>query len=529
MNSAAHPQPVTLTTCDTEPIQFLGAIQSVGFLLTVNADWIVLRASENIQSALNVSHDRIVGAPLADHMSAELMHEIRGCLQVAAGGPTERLFGQRLTALGPKFDLAIHQSGPEIVIEFEPSEENVRPPMPLLRAMFARISRHHTSDALFREATRQIRGLTGFDRVMVYRFDEDGAGEIVAESAAGGLQSFLGLHYPASDIPVQARALYEKKYVRSIADVNAAAVPVTPLRSPEGDLLDLSMSVLRSVSPIHVEYLRNMGVRASMSISILRAGKLWGLFACHHYEPKHVGLESRSVADLFGQMFSLLLETRQCAEDAAYEERTRAIHDRIAAAFADPKMLMRNVPEFLAGVSDYVEADGIGAYYNGEVTLTGTTPTREEFVQLVKFLNKTAYGRVFATHRLSETYPPAADFVMRAAGLLSIPISRVPRDYLVFFRREVAKTVTWAGEPGKIDSIGPNGPRLTPRKSFEAWRESSPSPIQAVGQNRAARRRKPAHDARGIGAAPCRRRASGSTRRRTTPGTADRRTEPSGA
>ncbi len=468
-----RPHHVTLTTCDTEAIQFLGAIQGVGFLLTVNADWFVLRASENVGSYLKAAHDQVVGQPLSAFISAQLIHDIRGCLQrIPEVGGLEILLRQTVTPNGVPFDIAMHQTGHEIVLEFVPSGAGTASPLPTLQGMVGRIGRNKSTPALLKEAARQVRGLTGFDRVMVYRFDEDGAGEVAAESAVGGLHPFLGLRYPASDIPVQARALYAKNFIRCIVDVNSIPVPVTPALSPEGRMLDLSMSILRSVSPIHIEYLQNMGVRASMSISILQGGKLWGLFACHHYAPKNIDLETRTTAELFGQMFSYMLEGHQREFEAAYDARTREIHDRIAFAFADPVMSMGSVPEFLAGMTDYVAADGIGAYYAGEVNLTGLTPTREEFLQLIKYLNKTSSGRVFATHCLSADFPPAADFVMRAAGILSIPISRSPRDYLVFFRREVSKTVTWAGEPAKIEVSGPNGPRLTPRKSFEAWRET---------------------------------------------------------
>ncbi len=174
-----------------------------------------------------------------------------------------------------------------------------------------------------------MRALTGFDRVMVYRFDPDGSGEVIAESARSSLDPYLGLHYPASDIPKQARALYERNWLRIIADVDAAPVPVLPARDPHGRLLDLSMSSLRTVSPIHLEYLRNMGVAASLSVSILRGGKLWGLFACHHTEPRHLSLERRTGAELFGQMFSLILESREREAETAYEASSRALHDRL--------------------------------------------------------------------------------------------------------------------------------------------------------------------------------------------------------
>ncbi len=485
--NASEPSP--LTSCESEPIHLVSAIQPFGFLLSVTADWIVVRASENIQSYLGVRHEQIVGQRLSAHMPSELLHDIRGRLQITAGpGIVERLFGRRCGPNETLFDVAVHRAGNEIVLEFETTHEGSGASLGSLRSMLARVEAHQSPQALYREVARQVRALTGYDRVMVYRFDDDGAGEVVAESAQSGLSPYLGLHYPASDIPAQARALYERNFIRIICDVDAVPVRVSPVLSPEGVALDLSMSILRSVSPIHIEYLRNMGVQSSMSISILQAGRLWGLIACHHGAPRHVGFEKRSAAELFGQMFSYLLEVRQRADEAAYETRARAMHDRIAAAFADPEGTLRDVPEFLASSSDYIASDGIGVYHAGEVSLNGLTPTRAEFLQLVSFLNKTAAGGVFSTHRLSEVFPPAADYVVRAAGILSIPILRTPRDYLIFFRREIAETITWAGEPAKVEAVGPHGVRLTPRKSFEAWQElvRNQSARWAKGELRAA-------------------------------------------
>jgi light-regulated signal transduction histidine kinase (bacteriophytochrome) len=464
--------PAALASCASEPIHLLGAIQPMGALLTISADWNVLRCSANAGVFLGVAGE-MIGQPAKTVFPADFLHDVRGRLQIAIGtGIVERLFGCRLAAGSPRYDVAVHVSGNEIVLEFEASTGQPSAPLSVLRSMMARAERQSSTQAICQEAARQMRALTGFDRVMVYRFDDDGAGEVIAETAAGLLAPFLGLRYPASDIPEQARALYKRNFLRMIADVDADLVPVLPVLSPEGVRLDLSMSGLRSVSPIHLEYLRNMSVQASMSVSIIVGGHLWGLIACHHGKPMHLGLETRSTAELFGQMFSYLLEARLQAEDAAYDLRTHNIHNGVALAFAASDALLKNIPEILTSVADYVAADGIGVSHAGEISLTGLTPTREEFAQLVRFLNTTSAGQVFSTHCLSDVFPPALDYPMRAAGMLSIPVSRVPRDYLVFFRKEVEKSVTWAGQPEKMETVGPHGVRLTPRKSFEAWRET---------------------------------------------------------
>ena len=461
-----------LADCDSEPIHLLGAIQPIGFLLSVDTGWIVARASDNVGAWLGVPHDRIVGQPVAGCLPTDILHDIRGRLQESGGtGIVAPLFGRRLAPDGPLFAVAVHRSGDEIVVEFEQDSGEPCPAPTAMRAIIARVERYRAPAAVFREAARQIRALTGFDRVMVYWFDEGGHGEVVGESVRNGVASFMGLRYPASDIPAQARALYLRNLTRLIADVDATTVAITPARAPDGSALDLSMSVLRSVSPTHLEYLRNMGVRASMSISILQGERLWGLIACHHCTAKHVGLQMRLTAELFGQMFSYLLEVRERLSEAIHDTRSQEIHNRIAAACADPALGLRTVPEFLADVTDYVQSDGIGIYHAGEVELVGLTPTQDEFLQLVRFLTQTPSGRIFATNELSAAFPPGANYVMRAAGILAVPISRTPRDYLVFFRRESVQTVTWAGEPVKPAAPGAGDIRLAPRKSFDAWRQ----------------------------------------------------------
>ncbi|WP_342148041.1 HWE histidine kinase domain-containing protein [Methylorubrum sp. SB2] len=471
--SAGQPEPtVDLSSCDREPIHVLGAVQSFGFLLAVSPDWIVLRASANAPDWLGQPIEALLGAPAPSILDGEAIHLLRGHLQTLRGpDAVDRVFGVRLLTGGPLFDVALHMSGAAIVIEAEPSAPEHLSAGNLVRNMVSRLRLTVDFEPLCREATRQMRALTGFDRVMLYRFAPDGSGEVVAESVRSGLDRYLGLHYPASDIPKQARALYERSWLRIISDIEAPGVPVLPARDPEGALLDLSLSTLRSVSPIHLEYLRNMGVAASLSVSILRNGRLWGLFACHHMEPRHISLERRTGAELFGQMFSWILESREREIEAAQEARSREIHNRLMSALASGGTSLEGLSEFLDELAAIIPCDGIGLWVNGEITLQGATPTREEFTGLVRFLNRTAASRAYATDEIGRVHEPGRDFTERAAGMLAVPVSRTPRDFLVFFRREVSRTVTWAGNPEKPANPGPNGVRLTPRKSFEAWRE----------------------------------------------------------
>ncbi|PWC36342.1 HWE histidine kinase domain-containing protein [Azospirillum sp. TSO35-2] len=466
-----------LTDCDREPIHQLGLIQPTGFLIAVSADWIILHVSANIGRWLGVEPDALLGTPLARLIDGEALHTIRGRLQVAhINGGVERAFGVRLSGRAPVCDVAVHLSGSTIVIEAEPSEGEGPPDSgSLLRSMIARVQSAPGLDGFCREAARQMRALTGFDRVMVYRFAPDGSGEVIAESAVHGIGSFLGLRYPASDIPQQARRLYERSWLRCIGDVDAAPVPLVPPLDPTGRPLDLSLCLLRSVSAIHVEYLRNMGVHASLSVSILRHGKLWGLFACHHRQARALSFERRTTAELFGQMVSLLLEGRERERDSQHEAQARRAHVRIMSMLAGSESPLDSLTAVAAELRTLIQCDGFACCIDGQMHLEGRTPTREETLGVMRFLHRTPPSQVYATDELGAAHPPARGFTERACGLLAIPVSRSPRDYLVFFRGEVVHTVTWAGDPQKSAQPAEPGavpPRLTPRKSFEAWTQT---------------------------------------------------------
>lgn len=468
----ADTDPVDLTNCDREPIHILGAIQPIGFLIALTADWIVARASENLADFIGLTPAEAIGRPLADIFRAGAVHDLRNRTAILRGPDAiERLFGTELVDGRGAFDVAVHFSGNQVVVEAEPSTGEFGDVTGMVRSMITRLDQCGDMPTFFREGARQVRALVGFDRVMVYRFAADGSGEVVAEACKSGIGRFLGLHYPASDIPAQARILYTRNLLRVIADVNATPVPVVPALDATGEPLDLSLSVLRSVSPIHIEYLKNMGVDASLSISIIVEGKLWGLFACHNYAPRCPTFERRSVAELFAQMFSMRLESRERQEVVDFERRARDISDQLLGAVASDETLLRD-PDWLADILTHaIPADGVGVWLSGNYAFSGATPPTDDFRRIVRALNATAAGKVFATDHIGALIDNADGFAGTASGLLAIPVSRSPRDYVVLFRSEMIRSVRWAGDPHKPVEYGPNGPRLTPRESFAEWQE----------------------------------------------------------
>jgi light-regulated signal transduction histidine kinase (bacteriophytochrome)/CheY-like chemotaxis protein len=469
-----EPFPQTdLSTCDLEPIHIIGRIQSFGWLLSFSSDWIINHASQNCESLFGVAAQEMIGRTVMEFISSSALHDIRTRLQIL-GTPdsVERIFEVDLVGGNDLYDIAVHASGRSFVLEIELSETGRRRDyVSYVRPMIDRMRKSGTVEQLCASAARHLRALTGFDRVMIYRFEPSGAGEVVAESLNGGVDSFQGLHFPASDIPAQARRLYSRNILRIITDVDDPTVPIVPFSNPNGEPLDLSMSGLRAVSPIHIEYLRNMGVKASMSVSIMRRGRLWGLMACHHYAPLRLSYSVRTAAELFGEFFSYLLDQKQ--SDYVFEKRdlSMRLHDEIMARVAGGDSLIGAFEDFADSISKVIPFDGIVGWVDGRFTSRGAAPDRTQFESLARFLNTAGASTVWSTENLSLVHPGAREFAGEPAGLLALPVSRAPRDYIVLFRKEHLREVYWAGNPEKAIEIGPNGPRLTPRKSFDLWKE----------------------------------------------------------
>ncbi len=464
---------VDLDTCALEPIHIIGRIQSFGWLISFSSDWIINHISLNCEALFGKDPRAMIGVPATQFLSPSALHDVRSRMQVLGGGASvERIFEVDLVGDGRLFDLALHMSGRSCVLEIEPREPGKRRDfVSYVRPMIERLRATPTLEQLCANAARHLRALTGFDRVMIYRFEGDGAGEVVAESLNGMVDSFRGLHFPASDIPAQARRLYTRNLLRIISDIDDPTVPIFPATGPSGDPLDLSMSGLRAVSPIHIEYLRNMGVKASMSVSIMRRGKLWGLMACHHYSPLTLSYSARTASELFGEFFAYLLEQKET--DFALERRAASVrlHDEIMARVAAGGSLLEAFEDFGDAIHRVIPFDGVIGWVDGQFAARGSTPDQAQFIELARFLNTAGASTVWSTDTITRTFEPAEEWADKAAGLLALPVSRTPRDYIVLFRREQLREVNWAGNPEKNIELGPNGPRLTPRKSFDIWKE----------------------------------------------------------
>ena len=466
---------VDLTSCDQEPIHAPGAIQDFGALLIcVVPDLRIAHASENAGGYLEAVNDSVVGSRLATFLAAATYEDVKaGLARTLDSGGVEPVFG-RLANSERDIVLFVHVEDGQAIIDLELAPQGQSVPAVSLSSLSKAMNDLREVDGvepMLNACAYRIKEMTDYDRVMIYRFLEDGSGQVVAEAVNKDLTPFLHLRYPASDIPKQARELYRKQLVRIVCNVDYKQIPLQPAASTDGRPLNIGRSVLRSVSPIHLEYLRNMRVRATLTVSLIVAGELWGLIACHHSTPKYVSPDMRTALDVFGQFVSLQIDAKSKEEVLAYNQAARTHVDGLIAMFSPESNIYSTLVEQEDRLRKIVNCDGLAVWADDNLQVIGQTPSEKTIGAVVEFMNRTQPG-VFATDRLPERIDMETADKEVAAGMLALPISRSPRDYVMFFRQEIVSTVLWGGDPSKPAGSGANAPRLSPRKSFEAWRET---------------------------------------------------------
>jgi light-regulated signal transduction histidine kinase (bacteriophytochrome) len=467
MSQASDLSGPNLTDCDREPIHIPGSIQPHGMLLVVSADDLtVRRVAGDVEGSLGagVWQDR----PLADLIGDALAAQARA----VPAGPLGAYLGQIDGAAGERLELSAHRGGDWLLVELEPAPEVALPATVVLAGLeqsAADFERAESLQDVADVAAVAFRRLTGFDRVMVYRFLDDEAGRVLSEAKAEGQHAFLNHHFPASDIPRQARALYVRNLVRVIPDSAYTPAPLRPAEEP-GRPLDLSDSALRSVSPIHLQYLRNMQVGASASFSVITDGVLWGLIACHNETPRRLSYETRSAGRALARALGRQIKAKEDAE--AYRERIRlrSFEDDIVGLLSREGSLDNAVSRHLSEVRLMLRGDGVAVIRGGELITAGPVPKETEIRALADWIAQRGGDPVFASDRLEEAYPRGVNFRQNGSGVLALTLSVEEPWLILWFRSEQVEVVEWAGNPHKAVTGGAGG-ALSPRASFDAWRE----------------------------------------------------------
>ncbi|ATQ43268.1 hypothetical protein CSW64_12990 [Caulobacter mirabilis] len=455
-----------LTACDREPIHIPGAIQPHGVMLVVARDTLEIRhAAGEVGGKLGHPEWRglALGAVIGDALALR-------AAALTQSGVKGGFVGQLETPAGP-LDVVAHTLGDALIVELEPGAEPRPAPHLLggLEAAAAAFERSPSLQALCERAAIEFRRLTGFDRVMIYRFKDDGVGAVLAEDRADHLSSFLNHHFPGSDIPAQARALYVRNLVRVIPDSAYRPAPLSPPWAGETPL-DMSDCALRSVSPVHLQYLRNMGVAASASVSIVRDGRLWGLIACHHGSPRLLPYETRVACRALAAALARQIRAKEEAQLYRERIRLRLLEDELLAQFDPEGVTDAGLARSLTDIRKLLDADGVAVLRAGMLWAEGACPSEIQVRDLAAWVLE-GDGEPRTTDRLGEAHPPAQCYADRASGLASVVVSADEPFVLLWFRAEQVEVINWAGNPHKAIEPDAEG-ALTPRASFEAWRET---------------------------------------------------------
>ena len=465
-----------LDRCAQEQVQIIGQIQPHGLLFALSEpDLVVRQVSANISAFLGMSPESVLDRPFESVLGAQLFEAFHAQLTSDAGSSVASFhIPQRGSAV--EAQCIAHRQDGVLIVELEPIEgahslapldfdAHIQLPLSRMRA---------ASDILelARVAASEVRRLSGFDRVMVYRFDENWNGEVIAEAVGHSPVSYFGLRFPAGDIPPQVRQLFLLNVIRAIVDVDATPAPIIPGMSPlTGKALDLTYSALRSASLIHLEYLRNMGVQSSLTVSIIVEGRLWGMIACHDPKAHRLARSTRSVCELIGQTLAAQVALR--ADSAALQTRltARELLDNVVAKMETAESLVEAAQSEGTPLLNLLDADGLVFRIDGVLSGQGAIAGTELLVPVIDGLRSLASHGVASSNELGKVDPDLAAYASVASGALLIDLGEATDDYLLFLRRELVETIAWAGNPNK-SVVADRHDRLHPRKSFEAWQET---------------------------------------------------------
>jgi len=462
--------------CGNLAIHQTNSIQDYGFLLVVDkANLEIVQGSENLQDLLTVPIHTLIGTNLADLLSSTDLENMKK--EIAKGNrnriPFQLSIDTQAGALA--LDILAHVKDSYFILEIEKGdslpERSFTEVFQEVRSFISILEGTENLQHICEESIREIRRISGFDGIRMYQFDGDWNGTVIAEEITGELESYLGQTFPASDVPKQARALYVKNPFRLIPNRAYRASRLFPVINPiTNGFLDLSDCNLRSIAGVHLEYMANMNVTASMSIRVMVDGRLWGLISCHHTSPKYLSSEHRSIFEWLSMeisyRISAVIKQEELQSASALFQQKSSITENI---FNKGDIILGITQDEQQYLATMFSASGFSIVLDGKVTSWGITPKQEDLDGLLLWAENRSLGNVFATNELGSVYEEAKEFREIASGALVIPINRKPGNFLICFRPESIRDIKWGGDPNQAINFEKDGINYHPRNSFKLW------------------------------------------------------------
>jgi two-component system, chemotaxis family, sensor kinase Cph1 len=466
--------------CGSIPLHLINLIQPHGVLFILDKkDFTIVQVSENVENMLGIPVKKILGQPLSAFIDDSPMNALRSKTGKWDIKDRVSIKLELKTAAEKKvFSATIHVKEEYVMMELE--EDNTGTDIQSfihiyqeVKYIMAVLKEARDTQEIGRIAAAEIKKLSGFDRVMLYQFDKGWNGTVIGEARERDMEPYLNLRFPASDIPKQSRELYFKNPYRLIPNRDFTPARLLPVVNPlTKTFTDLSESVLRSVAAVHVEYLRNMQVVASMSTAIIIHNQLWGLISCHHKTAIYPSYEMRSAFELLADIIAVQIAAKESEKDLSYKSQLNAVNGKLIELMYASKDFVKGLLVKTPNLMSLFAAGGVAVYYDGEMHIIGNTPRQDQIKELIKWLQIQKIDKVFTTDSLPRAFSKSQEYAGTGSGLIALPISYRKGEYILGFRPEVIQTVDWGGNPHERIQFEPDGKTYHPRNSFATWKET---------------------------------------------------------
>lgn len=464
--------------CENIPLHNTNFVQSYGFLLVTDYDLKVIQWSDQLPSFLGIRDEELENQDLKEFLVVQQYQEIRKKIadkKVQDHIPMDLIFSTIHNTV--QFKALLHIKEEYLILELEETQANPILPFAKLYQEIKYISAilkvTGDVDDLSQKAAENLRALSGFDRIMIYCFDDEWNGQVIGEASKDDMVKYMGFHFPSSDIPKQARQLYLKNPYRMIPDTLSTTHALVPNKNRANNgYTDLSDCNLRSVAQVHIEYLKNMGIQASMSVPIIKDQKLWGLIACHHQTAKQLTYEMRSAFELLATLISEQISSRHTQKQLERRVLLFTQLGKLVQTMSESQDFVKDLLEGKGNLLSLMNLSGAIVLYENNYVVQGEIPPRDFVEKLMEWHKKEHTHYLYYSHNLPLEYEPAKAFSDIASGVIFLPLAMERNYYIVGFRKEYIQTIQWAGNPEHAQSLPNDVNALHPRNSFSIFRET---------------------------------------------------------
>ncbi|MFT2009834.1 GAF domain-containing protein [Pontibacter sp. 13R65] len=466
--------------CGSIPLHLVNLIQPHGMLLVLEKEELtIIQVSENVSEFLGMQAEDLLEHPLSHFLPAAQFEDLTA--KMKQQGNLDKISYSLSFNSRPEQEplTALLHTGPEyVLIELEynetaPADNSFRVLYQQIKFITSLLKQAGSAQQIAQIAATEMKRVSGFDRVLVYQFDPTWNGIVIAQEKEANMDDYMGLRFPASDVPKQARDLYFRNPYRLIPNKAYTPVRLIPIiNSLTQRFTNLSDCNLRSVASVHLEYLTNLGITASMSLPIIIDNKLWGLISCHHKTAKNPSYEVRSALELLSDIVAAQLAAKERERVISNRAELQRVHGKLMEQLYTNQVFAEGLLLGEVNIQHLLSLTGAAVTFDGGTWTYGNTPEAQDLRELVSWLRRNKIDKLFSTDSLPKIYVQSKEYKDVVSGLIVLPINAEQGEYILGFRSEVLQTVKWGGDPNQAIQMEPDGKTYHPRNSFATYQET---------------------------------------------------------